>query len=57
MTKSNDCDQSNVMVLLKKIDRLEHRVHQLELDKEHIYEGLEKLYEKIEEFEIKIIES
>jgi hypothetical protein len=58
MNNSNDCDQSNVMVFLKKIERLESRIRQLEVDlevsKEYIYSGLEKLYEKIEEMVLKV---
>jgi hypothetical protein len=54
MVKSNDCDQSNAMVFLKKIERLEKRIHQLEVEKEHIYDGLERLFEKIEEIGLKI---
>ncbi len=55
MVKSTDCDQSNAMVFLNKIERLENRIHQLEVEKEHIYDGLERLFEKIEEIQLKCI--
>jgi len=54
MANLGDCDKSNAMIFLKKIERLEERIHQLEVEKEHIYDGLERLFEKIEEMEIKV---
>lgn len=61
MAKSNECDQSNIVIFLKKIERLELRIQQLaadlEVSKEHIYSGLERLYERIEEMQLKCIKN
>lgn len=53
MSNTKDCEKSNIIVFLKKIDILEERIKVLEKNNEHFYDGLEKLFEKIEEMEIK----
>ncbi len=58
MNKHDDQNSLNLVKFMTRFDKLEKNFkqlcHEYETTKEHLYSGLERLFEKIEEIEVKV---